>query len=80
MKCNKIKNATESRSNSRRLFEAQDKKIEISQPEDKEEKRMKRCERTCANFGIMFTVTTCTLLESLKEKRGRKGQRLYLEK
>ena len=80
MKCNKMKNATESSSNSRRIFEAQDKKIEISQPEDKEEKRMKRCERTCANSGITFTVTTCTLLESLKEKGGRRGQRLYLEK
>ena len=80
MKCNKIKNATESISNSRRIFEAQDKKIEISQPEDIEEKRKKRCERTCVNSGITFTVTTCTLLESLKEKRGRKGQRLYLKK
>ena len=80
MKCNKIKNATESISNSRKIFEAQDKKIEISQPEDKEAKRMKRCERTCANFGITFTVTTCTLLESQKQKRGRKGQRLYLKK
>ena len=70
MKCNKIKNATENISNSRKIFEAQDKKIEISQPEDKEAKRMKRCERTCANFGITFTVTTCTLLESQKEETG----------
>ena len=76
----KIKNATESISNSRKIFEAQDKKIEISQPEDKEAKRMKRCERTCANFGITFTVTTCTLLEPQKEERGRKGQRLYFKK
>ena len=42
MKCNKIKNATENISNSRKIFEAQDKKIETNQPEDKEEKRMKK--------------------------------------
>ena len=42
MKCNKMENATESISNSRRIFEAEDKKIEITQPEDKEEKRMKK--------------------------------------
>ena len=80
MKCNKIKNATESINKSRKIVEAQDKKIEISQPEDKEEKRMRRCERTCVNYGITFTVTTCTLLESQKEERRRKGQRLYLKK
>ena len=42
MKCNKMENATESISNSRRIFEAEDKKIETNQPEDKEEKRMKK--------------------------------------
>ena len=36
------KNATESISNSRRIFEAEDKIIEITQPEDKEEKIMKK--------------------------------------
>ena len=80
MECNKIKNATESINKSRKIVEAQDKKIEISQLEDKEEKRMRRCERTCVNYGITFTVTTCTLLESQKEETGRKGQRLYLKK
>ena len=37
-----MENATESISNSRRIFEAEDKKIETNQPEDKEEKRMKK--------------------------------------
>ena len=37
-----MENATESISNSRRIFAAEDKKIEITQPEDKEEKRMKK--------------------------------------
>ena len=32
------------------------------------------------NDGVTFTETTRTLLESQKEKRGRKGQRLYLKK
>ena len=41
---------------------------------------MKKCERTCVNDGVTFTETTHTLLESWKEKRGRKGQRLYLKK
>ena len=38
----KWKNATESISNSRIIFEAEDKIIEITQPEDKEGKRMKK--------------------------------------
>jgi len=37
-----MENATESITNSRRIFEAEDKKIEITQQEDKEEKRMKK--------------------------------------
>ena len=51
MKCNKMENATESISNSRRIFEAEDKKIEITQQEDKEEKRMKRCKEPVWNIG-----------------------------
>ena len=35
MKRNEMENATESISNSRRIFEAEDKKIEITQSEDK---------------------------------------------
>ena len=41
MKCNKMENATESITNTRRIFEAEDKKIEITQPEDKEKKNEK---------------------------------------
>jgi len=40
---------------------------------------MKKCERTCVNSRVTFTETTCTFLESQKEKRGREGHRLYLK-
>ena len=43
-------------------------------------KLLNKCERTCVNDGVTFIETTRTLLESRKEKRGRKGQRLYLKK
>ena len=41
---------------------------------------MKKSERTCVSSGVTFTETTYTLLESQKDKRGRKGHRLYLKK
>ena len=71
MKCNKIKNATESISNSRRLCKAEDKRIRLPSQGTKKKKK-KKCERICVDDGITFTGTT--LLESQKKKRGRKGQ------
>ena len=75
-----MKNATESISNSRRVCKAEDQTVESPSQGTKDKKEQKKCERTCVNNGITFTGTTHTLLESQKQKRGRKGQRLYLKK
>ena len=37
-------------------------------------KRNEKVRKTCVNYGVTFTETTCTLLESQKEERERGTQ------
>lgn len=88
MKCNQMKKKKKKGNrkhqqqpgSSRRIFEIEDRTIDITSQRAKKKKECKRVKETQVNYGMTFTETTCILLESQKEKRERNGQRLYLKK
>ena len=63
-----------------RISDLEDRSFEITQSGENKFKRIfKRVKKIYVNYQISLTETIYELLESQKEKRGRKGQKAYLK-
>ena len=74
-----MENATESISNSRRIFEAEDKKIEITQQEDKEEKRMKKVWKNLCELWVNIHSNNLHIIGVPEGEEREKGTEIVLK-
>ena len=80
-----MKNETESTNSSmdkeeETICDLEDRNFESIQSGENKEKRMKRVKVAYLIYGIASRETICELLESQKEKKGIRGQKVYLKK